>query len=257
MIPHSPELFARYCDHAARHLGAEIGYATTLNEPKIMNLLRVILPPPVIEAQNAMLVAVGKAVGSAKFAAGNAMEMDDVEASTANLIAAHKAGRAAIKAAQPRLPVGVSLAMFDDQAQGPNSIRAAMRIKLYGPWLEAVRGDDFLGVQNYERQVWTDQGKLPAPAGVAVNYKGSEVYPASLAGAVRYAHAATGVPIFVTEHGVGTDDDSVRAKLIPAAFTGLKQAMESGVPVLGYMHWSLIDNFEWILATSRRFADCS
>ena len=244
--PRSPELFARFCDRAARRLGAAIGYATTLNEPNIMNILRVVLPPPVVEAQRAMLEAAARASGTAKFAAGNAIDLGDIDTATDHLIAGHKAGRAAIKAAHPQLPVGVSLAMFDDQAAGPHSQRDAMRLKLYGPWLDAVRGDDFLGVQNYERQVWTETGKLPTPAGVPVSYMGSEVYPASLAGAVRYAHAATGVPIFVTEHGVGTPDDSIRAQLIPAALAELKQAMDEGVPVLGYCHWSLIDNFEWI-----------
>ena len=125
--PHSPDSFARYCDRAARHLGAAIGYATTLNEPNIMNILRVVLPPPVMAAQRAMLEAAAKATGTAKFAAGNAIDIDDIDASTNHLIAAHQAGRTAIKAAHPMLPVGVSLAMFDDQAAGDHSIRDAMR----------------------------------------------------------------------------------------------------------------------------------
>jgi beta-glucosidase len=33
---------------------------------------------------------------------------------------------------------------------------------------------------------------------------------------------------------------------IEAALAGLHEAMERGVPVLGYFHWSLLDNFEWI-----------
>jgi beta-glucosidase len=45
----------------------------------------------------------------------------------------------------------------------------------------------------------------------------AEVYPPSLAGAVRYAYAATGVPLLVSEHGVGTDNDEARARFIPAA----------------------------------------
>ncbi|WP_068072376.1 family 1 glycosylhydrolase [Novosphingobium lentum] len=251
--PRSPDLFARYCERAARALAADIGYATTLNEPNIMNILRVVLPPQVISAQRAMLEAAAQAVGTAKFAAGNAIDIDDIDTATVHLLAGHKAGRNAIKAVRPDLPVGVSLSMFDDQAAGKGSIRDAMRAKLYGPWLEAVRGDDFLGVQNYERQVWTATGKLPTPPGVPVNYSGSEVYPASLANAVRYAHAATGVPIFVTEHGVGTSDDTVRANLIPAALTELKRTMDTGVPVIGYMHWSLIDNFEWIFGYKVKF----
>ena len=43
---------------------------------------------------------------------------------------------------------------------------------------------------------------------------------------------------------VGADDDSLRARLIPAALGHLHQAIADGVPVFGYCHWSLIDNFE-------------
>jgi beta-glucosidase len=251
--PKSPTWFARYCERAMRHAGAEIGYATTLNEPNIMNVLNVILPPQIFDAQRLMLAEAARVMGTPKFVGGNAVNPEDIDAVTANLLAGHKAGRAAIKMVRPDLPVGVSLAMFDDQAVGANSIRDAMRAKLYQPWLDAAHGDDFLGVQNYERQVWNDKGKLPAPAGTDVNYMGSEVYPASLAGAVRYAHQASGVPIIVSEHGVGTTDDSVRARLIPAALAELKKAMDEGVPVKGYCHWSLIDNFEWIFGYKVKF----
>ena len=244
--PQAPSLFARFCEHAARHLAAGISYATTLNEPNLPTLLGQILPPQILTLQDAMLAAAAKRLGVAKFAAGNGIAAADIAIATTHLIAGHKAARAAIKGVRPDLPVGLSLAMFDDQAAGPHSIRDAMRQKLYGAWLAAVRGDDFLGVQNYERKVWGSTGLLPTPAGVPVNYSGAEVYPPSLAGAVRYAHAASGCPIFVTEHGVGTDDDAIRARLIPAALGELRQAMAGGVPVIGYMHWSLIDNFEWI-----------
>ena len=251
--PDAPALFGRFCDHAARHLADGIGYATTLNEPNIMTLLGVVLPPQVIAAQRAMLEAAAKACGTAKFSAGNAIDMDDLAVTTQHLVAGHKAARAAIKAVRGDLPVGVSLAMFDDQAAGKGSVRDAMRARLYGPWMEAVRGDDFLGVQNYERVIWGSTGRLPPPAGATLNYSGAEVYAPSLAGAVRYAHAASGCPIMVTEHGVGTDDDRIRAALIPAALADLKRAMEDGVPVLGYLHWSLIDNFEWIFGYKVHF----
>jgi len=243
--PQAPGLFARFCETAAKHLAAQIGYATTLNEPNIMNVLKVVLPPPVVAAQRAMLQAAAKACGSDRFAAGNSIDSDDVDAATVNLIAGHKAARAAIKGVRPDLPVGLSLSMFDDV--GDPAVRDRMRGVLYGAWLDAVRGDDFLGVQNYEQVVWRADGtRAPARPGLPVNYAGAEVCPPSLAGAVRYAHAATGCPIIVTEHGVGTDDDSIRAGFIPASLGHLRQAMADGVPVQGYVHWSLIDNFEWI-----------
>lgn len=242
----APELFARFCDRAARHLAGGIGYATTLNEPNLAGILQALLPPAVLEGAKANFEAAAKAMGTARFSGGNALYTPNPQQTQTNLLAAHRLGRAAIKAVRADLPVGVSLAMVDDQAVGRNSMRDMMRERLYRRWLDAVKQDDFLGVQNYERALWNDKGKLPPPAGARTNVMGAEVYPPSLAGAVRYAFQSTGVPIVVTEHGVGTDDDTIRAELIPAALTELKRAMDEGVKVLGYCHWSLIDNFEWL-----------
>jgi beta-glucosidase len=75
---------------------------------------------------------------------------------------------------------------------------------------------------------------------------GAEVFPASLAGAVRYAHSVASIPVIVTEHGVGTDDDHIRADLIPKALIELNKAMDEGIAVLSYIHWSLVDNYEWV-----------
>jgi beta-glucosidase len=185
-------------------------------------------------------------MGVERFVSANVAGLDDLPALQSGLAAAHVAGKAAIKSVRGDLPVGVSLAMFDDQAVGRHSIRDRMRQEIYGQWLQLARNDDFIGVQNYERAVWNETGKMPPPAGAVLNWSGGEVWPGSLAGAVRYAHAATGVPVLVSEHGVGTDDDRVRANLIPAALAELKHAIDDGVPVIGYCHWSLLDNFEWI-----------
>src|SRR5581483_1320132 len=251
-------IFARYCERAARHLAAGIAFATTLNEPNIMRLLRSLgLPTGMLQAQRAMLLAAAKSSGSAKFVSANAANAEDIDPLTLGLLAAHRAGRAAIKSVKPELPVGVSLALVDDQAVGRDSLRDAKRKELYGDWLEAVKSDDFLGVQNYERARWNQAGRLPPPPGATLNCSGAEVYPPSLAGAVRNAHAATGLPIIVTEHGVGTDDDSIRAALIPAALIELRKAMGEGVPVHGYMHWSLLDNFEWVFGYGPKFGLCS
>lgn len=250
----SSALFARYCEKVMRHMGDGIDHIITFNEPNIMRILDAIgLPPKVWEIQKAMLAEAGRQTGSQKFVALNAANAEDIEPMQLVLMEAHKAGKAAIKAVRANLPVGVSLAMFDDQAVGKNSIRDAMRQKLYGGWLDVAKNDDFLGVQNYERTVWDGKGKVPPPPGGDRGHMGAEVYPPSLAGAVRYAHAATGVPILVSEHGVGTDKDEVRARFIPAALVELKKAIDDGVPVKGYCHWSLIDNFEWIFGYKIHF----
>eukprot|EP01037_Dinobryon_pediforme_P012139 gene12139-12225_t len=244
--PEAPAHFARYCDVAARALGGGIGRATTLNEPNLAGVLQELLPGALLDADRAMTEAAARACGTDHFEAGNALYIRDPALTQAGLMQAHRLGRAAIKAVRPDLPVGVSLAIIDDQAVGANSQLDARRERYYGPWLRLARDDDFVGVQNYERAVWNDQGRLPIPPHAITNTMGSEVWAPSLAGVVRYAHAATGRPVLVTEHGVGTDDDTIRADLIPAALREVHKAMDDGVPVLGYLHWSLIDNFEWV-----------
>jgi beta-glucosidase len=132
-----------------------------------------------------------------------------------------------------------------------------MRAMFYGPWLELAKADDFVGVQNYARTVWTADGPLPAPKDAVLNTMGTEVYAPSLAGAVRYVHEATGRPVMVTEHGVGIEDDAVRSGFIPEALAALQAEIARGVPVLGYVHWTLADNFEWIFGYSHKFGLCS
>ena len=246
MNPDAPQLFARFCDHAARHIAAGIDHAITLNEPNLAGVLQYLLPGGLLEADKAMAAAAAIKLGVPVFLAGNALYQPDPAKVQANLQAGHTAGKAAIKAARGDLPVGVSLAMLDDQEAEPGSLRDAMREKFYNSWLRLARADDFLGVQNYERSRWGKQGKLDAPADARRNTMGAELYPPSLAGTVRYAHEVAKVPIMVTEHGVGTDNDADRAWFIPEALTHLKAAMADGVPVKGYCHWSLIDNFEWV-----------
>lgn len=259
--PDAPALFARFCDRAARHLAAGIAFAITLNEPNLSGLLDIVLPGDIgqrlLTADRAMQEAAAREHGVPRFLPGNPLFVADPQVVQANLLKGHVQGRAAIKAVRGNLPVGCSLAIIDDQAAGPDSLRDTMRSRLYGAWLEAARSDDFVGVQNYERAVWTAQGRLPVPAGVETNDVGSEIYPASLAGAVRHAHAVARVPVMVTEHGINAADDRKRVRLIPAALAHLRLAMADGVPVLGYCHWSLVDNYEWVFGYGPKFGLCA
>jgi beta-glucosidase len=87
----SIQLFARFCDRAARHLADGISHAITFNEPNILLVLRaVILPPQVLEAQKTMLAEAARRMGTPKFTALNAANLDDLDAMQANLVLAHK-----------------------------------------------------------------------------------------------------------------------------------------------------------------------
>ena len=59
--------------------------------------------------------------------------------------------------------------------------------------------------------------------------------------------------MLVTEHGLGHADDALRAAFTEPALAGLLDVIEDGVPVLGYLHWTLLDNFEWVFGYDARF----
>jgi beta-glucosidase len=243
-VKDSSDLFARFCDRAMRHLGDGIGYAVTLNEPNGLLIANALVPPQAKAAERAMQEAARKATNSPSFVGGPAfVEILDM---LPNMLEAHKKGKAAIKAVRSDLPVGATLAVNDDVAiPGGEGARDAFRKRVYGAWLEQVKADDFVGVQNYHRATWGPNGITPPAKDVPLSTMGLEISPASLAGAARYVHEATGRPILVTEHGYYLTDDALRTRQLPLAIGELKKMMDKGIPVLGYVHWSLIDNFEW------------
>jgi len=242
--PDASELFARYCDRAARHLAAEMAYAVTLNEPNGLSIADRMIPEGAKRGLEAMLVAARQATGAPKFVGGPSFQY--APAMQPSLLKGHRMAFDAIKAANSALPVGFSLAIVDEQADAQGAAqRDRARAEFYGPWLDTAGKDDFLGIQNYTRRVWGADGPLPAPAEATLDQMGGEIVPDTLANCVRYAHAQTGKPIIVTEHGFAVSDDRIRAAATLAALAHLRIAIADGVPVLGYQHWSLLDNFEW------------
>lgn len=252
--PEAPALFARFTGAVMDRFGDRIAYVVTFNEPDLPEMLTWAgLPPFVAELEKQTLAAASVAAGVERYRAGNVMLREDFAGMRAGMTAAHLAAKAAVKERRPELPVGLSLAMCDDvAAPGGEAVRDRKRAEVYDYWLRLAADDDFVGVQNYERLVYGPDGLLPPPAGAVLNGMGTPVDPASLRGAVEYAHQVSGVPVLVTEHGVSTPDDAIRAGFIAPSLDLLADAIADGIPVLGYCHWTLMDNFEWIFGYGPR-----
>lgn len=251
----APERFARYCDQVMQRFGDRIAYGFTLNEPNLARLLAWMdIPAEIHDLERATLTAASEATGVPAYRLANVVLPEEMDAMEDGLAAGHLAARAAIHARRADLPVGFSLAMADDVVVGDDArLRDRKRSECYGRWLELARDDDFLGVQNYEQLPYDAHGIVPPPEGAAVNLNGTAIEPESLAGAVRYAHSVAGVPVLVTEHGMGTSDDTLRAAFLEPSLRGLLATIDEGVPVLGYCHWSLMDNFEWVFGYASQF----
>jgi beta-glucosidase len=61
----------------------------------------------------------------------------------------------------------------------------------------------------------------------------------------RVSQVRPGTPVVVTENGLATTDDRERIAFTTDALRGLHAAIGDGIDVRGYVHWSLLDNFEW------------
>jgi beta-glucosidase len=82
---------------------------------------------------------------------------------------------------------------------------------------------------------------------------GYEFWPQALEATVRRAAEVAQVPIYVTENGIGTDNDEERVEYVTDALRGLKRCLDDGLDVRGYFCWSLMDNFEWALGYKPTF----
>jgi beta-glucosidase len=147
-------LFARYAAKVVEYCGDLIDYVSTINEA---NLSFVDFVPP--GAAQSTLAAAARASGSERF---GMFLFDDVKVSKPIVRQAHIAARSAIRKVRQALPVGLTLAIDDLQdAPGSSGHAAAARAERYGIWLETAREDDYIGVQNYTRQLIGPQGVVP------------------------------------------------------------------------------------------------
>jgi len=243
--PATADHFVRYCERAARHLGDLIGGAATFNEPNIPVLLAWMfarMPQNPFAQVGTLMQAAAKSTGAERFSSfitSNGDTVRDV------MVPAHHRAVEAIKSGPGRYPVGVTLAMQDEQAVGEDSQRDRKRDTLYGAWLDAAAKDDFIGVQTYTRARVGKDGDLPPEPGVELTQMGYEFWPEALGETVRYAAARAKVPVYVTENGIGTEDDTRRIEYMRRTLAGVERCLADGIDVRGYFHWSLLDNFEW------------
>jgi beta-glucosidase len=245
------DLFVNYCERAARHCGDLIAFASTFNEPNLPMLLRWIshIDIPFTTVMR-MSRQASRAVGSNKF---GCFFLGDAEKLQRAMIAAHARAVAVLKAGPGRYPIGVNLAMQDEQAAGPGSRRDKKCVEVYDPWLAASNSGDFLGVQAYTRCRVGKKGDLGPEPGVELTQMDYEFWPEALEPCLRYAAARVSVPIYITESGVATADDTRRIEYIRRSLGGVLRCLADRMDIRGYIHWSLMDNFEWIKGYAPKF----
>jgi beta-glucosidase len=122
---------------------------------------------------------------------------------------------------------------------------------------------DFLGLNYYSRSVFSAQGPWDVKkSGLELTDMGWEIYPQGLTELLLRLHRDYRVPpLFVTENGGAFKDtlldgrvhDAARTAYIASHIAAVGDALRLGVPMAGYMVWSLMDNFEWASGYEKRF----
>ncbi|SDF64782.1 glycoside hydrolase family 1 protein [Marvinbryantia formatexigens] len=282
--------FARYCAYVVIQLGEELNYVCTINEANMGLQVAAIgrrymqqMQKQAAEQKNGGSAekegtAAEKLEGSVQVGLNmesllkrqKAVEEENIQVfGTANpqifvssrtpegdllVMRAHEAARDAMKAIRPDLKIGLTLSLHDIQAQ-PGGEKAAEKEweEEFRHYLPFIRNDDFLGVQNYTRTLMGADGSLPAPEGAELTQMNYEFYPEALEHVIRKVAEEFQGELLVTENGIATADDTRRVEFIRRALQGVQACIQDGIPVKGYMHWSLLDNFEWQKGFSMMF----
>jgi len=125
---------------------------------------------------------------------------------------------------------------------------------------ELPAANDFVGLNYYSRVHLRFRGVPGAigeffyrdPEGRGLTDIGWEVHPEGFDQALARAEA-TGRPVLVTENGIATRDDARRRTFLREHVVVLAHRVNSGARIEGYLHWSLLDNFEWLEGFGPRF----
>ncbi len=243
------DLFTRYVSQVVTAVGSEVKFWITVNEPTVYVLqgyINGVWPP----FESGKLLKATRALVS--------------------LAAAHRKAYRAIKTRLPDAMVGFAHHALPvepcDAAKAMDRLAARMRGYVLNRIFFRLCGAafDFVGLNYYTRLCVRSEGKGFGPLfgrACAMEHHphqgaksalGWEIYPRGL-GIALAEFARLGVPLFVTENGIATDDDRERCAFLEGHLKQVAQAASGGIELLGYLHWSSMDNFEWHLGTGPKF----
>lgn len=229
------EDFMKYARKIIDELGGEVEYFITLNEPQTFTGLGYVsgkFPPGVkslwranrvyknlIKAHKELYSALHKKLG------------DDIQVGMSNYLLYQSAYNF-------KNPINVLLVKILDYIRGYRFVKAVNKHQ------------DFIGAQYYHH----DCIKLTLGGpflvfkvehkNMEVNDLGWEIYPEGIYHVLKKLKKYN-KPIYITENGTADNDDDIRENFIKDHLFYIHRAIEEGVDVRGYLHWSLLDNFEW------------
>ena len=255
----SPAIFARFVEHVIEHLGRSVTLWLTINEP-------------IIYVQQAYINGEWPPMSrQAWWSASKAL---------CNLARAHNSAYRAIKQRANGAQVGFAHSAMHvmpcDRHRIMDRLSSVVRdyflnrliFKLIGVNPDSAKDQnkniDFVGLNYYTRCCVKFGGIRPSGIlgrACKLNHHentgyqsdlGLESYPMGLMAEIK-RYSKYGLPILITENGIATRDDRLRRDYLRQHLRVVADSLAAGLPVIGYLHWSLIDNFEWNHGTGPQY----
>ncbi len=177
-----------------------------------------------------------------------------------NLVIAHKKSYKVLKAANPKLQIGVAAQLANISAKRPQNLLdliATRWMRYFWNWwfLNRIsKYQDYVGF-NYYFTDYYQLGKYKKSKNTEFFHRVNPNEPKNDLGwymepegiyplLVRvWAHYKK--PIMITENGLADRNDEHRRWWIEQTIVAMERAISEDVEIVGYLHWSLLDNFEW------------
>ncbi len=264
--PKSVDAFGRFAARVAEALGDRVRLWIPLNEPLVFLLAGY------FDAQIPPGIADGRSLNRV---------LD-------HLLAAHVAAADAIRAKNPRAAIGIAQNMMgfaperrwsaldrliataahhcynrgiiDAISTGRWNFLLPPGMMLKGHREELPASLDFFGINFYSRLHLRCPGyrrligefEYRNTSGHGLTDNGWEIVPRVFGEMIDEA-TRSGLPLVVTENGLADAADALRPFFLKAHHHQLRMAKKRGIPIHGYFHWSLLDNYEWLDGFGPRF----
>ncbi len=222
------QYFERYVEKIAELFAEELRYVITLNEPNVyigFSYGAGEWPPQVKDPALAFKVY-------------------------KNLALAHNSAYTILKSYNTRLNVGIAAQLSNTKPASPKNILNVLSVKLrryaMNSWFlnQIKERQDFIGLNYYFTEYCDWKWKIKNPKTPASDL-GWYMEPESIHELLDTTWQTYKKPLLVTENGLADAHDEQRSWWIKETMKGLARAQENGVELVGYLHWSLLDNFEW------------
>jgi len=166
-----------------------------------------------------------------------------------NLTKAHKIAYKNFKNAKPLIKIGIAAHITNFKTAKNNLVgRSVVKISdyLWNFWfLNRIDTElDFIGINHYFTNYFKD-GRFNNNPDHPVSDMGWYMEPSSIRMAIESIWLKYKKPIIISENGLADRNDKNRKWWLEETFVALQNEKNNNVDLFGYLHWSLLDNFEW------------